>query len=175
MMEMVDAIEADYQSHTETILADGAYATGPNLEQAEARGTELLSPVRLEIAKTDNPAYREDLSKPVSEADIPRLPINATTKRFDRSAFVYDAEKDTYHCPAGKVLKREGTIEKVVRSRAGVAMELPDVQHQKVDADVAEGTHAIGNGSVDSKLLTRETGQSGRKLAPIGPFRTPPK
>jgi transposase len=121
MMEMVDAIEADYQSHTETILADGAYATGPNLEQAEARGTELLSPVRLEIAKTDNPAYREDLSKPVSEADIPRLPINATTKRFDRSAFVYDAEKDTYHCPAGKVLKREGTIEKVVV--AGVAAE----------------------------------------------------
>ena len=121
MMEMIDAIEADYQSHTETLLADGAYATGPNLAQAAARGTELLSPVRQEIAKADNPAYREDLSKPVSEADIPRLPISSTTKRFDRSAFVYDAEKDTYHCPAGKVLKREGTIEKIVV--AGIAAE----------------------------------------------------
>jgi hypothetical protein len=109
MMEMIDAIESDYQSHTETVLADGAYATGPNLAQAAARGMELLSPVRQEIAKADNPAYREDLSKPVPEVDLPRLPINSTTKRFDRSAFVYDAEKDIYHCPAGKVLKREGT------------------------------------------------------------------
>lgn len=121
MMEMIDAIESDYQSHTETVLADGAYATGPNLAQAAARGMELLSPVRQEIAKADNPAYREDLSKPVPEVDLPRLPINSTTKRFDRSAFVYDAEKDIYHCPAGKVLKREGTVEKTVV--AGVAAE----------------------------------------------------
>ena len=121
MMKMIDAIEADYQSHTETMLADGAYATGPNLAQAESRGMELLSPVRQEIAKADNPAYREDVSKPVPEADIPRLPINSTTKRFDRSAFIYDAEKDTYHCPEGKVLKREGTVEKTVI--AGVPTE----------------------------------------------------
>lgn len=121
MMKMIDAIESDYQTHTETVLADGAYATGPNLAQAVARGIELLSPVRHEIAKADNPAYREDLSKPVPEADIPRLPINSTTKRFDRSAFVYDSEKDIYHCPAGKVLKRAGTIEKTVV--AGVAVE----------------------------------------------------
>lgn len=113
MMQMIDSIEADYQSHTETLLADGAYTTGPNLAQAEARGMELLSPVRQEMTKADNPAYREDLSKPVSEADIPRLPVNATTKRFDRTAFVYDAEADNYHCPAGKVLKREGTVEKI--------------------------------------------------------------
>jgi transposase len=116
MIGMVEAIEADYQSHTETVLADGAYATGPNLAQAEARGTELLSPVRQEITKSENPAYREDLSQPVPDADIPRLPINSTTKRFDRSAFVYDAEKDTYRCPAGKELTREGTVEKIVVS-----------------------------------------------------------
>jgi transposase len=121
MMEMIDAIESDYESHTETVLADGAYATGPNLAQAAARGMELLSPVRQETAKADNPAYREDVSQPVPEADIPRLPINSSTKRFDRSAFVYDPEKDIYHCPAGKELKREGTVEKVIVS--GVVAE----------------------------------------------------
>jgi hypothetical protein len=82
---------------------------------------ELLSPVRQETAKADNPAYREDVSQPVPEADIPRLPINSSTKRFDRSAFVYDPEKDIYHCPAGKELKREGTVEKVIVS--GVVAE----------------------------------------------------
>jgi len=114
MMEMIDEIEADYQSKTEAILADGAYATGPNLAQAEERGIELLSPVRQELAKADNPAYREDLTKPVADVDIPRLPINSSTKRFDKSAFVYDAEKDLYYCPAGKVLNRIGKPEKIV-------------------------------------------------------------
>ena len=39
------------------------------------------------------------------------------------------------------------------RSGAGVALELRDIQCQKVDGDVAEGTYAIDNGSVASELL----------------------
>ena len=34
-----------------------------------------------------------------------------------------------------------------------MALELPDIQHQKVDADVAEGTNEFKIGSVDSELL----------------------
>lgn len=111
---MIEAIETTYGSHTDVLLADGAFATGPNLAKAEERGTELLSPVRQEVSQADNPAYREDLTQPVAEADIGRLPINSSTKRFDRTAFVYDAETDTYHCPAGKELTREGTVEKIL-------------------------------------------------------------
>ena len=70
--------------------------------------------MRQEVSQADNPAYREDLTQPVAEADIGRLPINSSTKRFDRTAFVYDAETDTYHCPAGKELTREGTVEKIL-------------------------------------------------------------
>ena len=151
MMDMIDAIEADYQSHTETMLADGAYATGPNLGQAEARDMELLSPVRQEMKKADNPAYREDPSQPVSEADIPRLPINSTTKRFDRTAFVYDAEADTYHCPAGKVLKREGTVEKVVVS--GIETERKNYRcHECVGCPLA------------SLCRVKEDSKTGRKV-----------
>lgn len=120
-MPMIEEIEKTYDSHTETLLADGAFSTGPNLAQAEERGTEMLSPVRQEISKADNPAYREDLTQPVAPADIARLPINPTTKRFDRTAFVYNAETDTYHCPAGKELTREGNVEKILIS--GVEVE----------------------------------------------------
>ncbi len=74
----------------------------------------MLSPVRQETTKADNPAYREDLTQPVAPADISRLPINSSTKRFDRTAFVYKAEIDAYYCPAGKVLTREGNVEKVI-------------------------------------------------------------
>jgi hypothetical protein len=120
VIPMLKEIEANYGTHIETVLADGAFATGANLTAAAERHTELLSPVRQEAGKADNPAYREDLTQPVAEADIPRLPINPKTKRFDRSAFVYNAEKDTYHCPAGKVLRREGTVEKTVVGGAEV-------------------------------------------------------
>ena len=113
VMPMLNEIEEIYATHVETVLADGAFATGSNLAAAEERNTEFLSPVRQE-ERANNPAYREDLTQPVAEADIPLLPINPRTKRFDREAFVFNAETDTYHCPAGKVLKREGTVEKQV-------------------------------------------------------------
>jgi len=113
-MPMIEEIEADFGSKTETLMADGAFATGPNLATAEERGTAFLSQVRQEISKEDNPAYRADLTQAVADADLVRLPINSTSKRFDRSAFVYVPETDSYFCPAGKELKREGTLEKVV-------------------------------------------------------------
>jgi len=114
VMPMIEEIEADFGSKTETLMADGAFATGPNLAKAEERGTAFLSQVRQEISKEDNPAYRADLTQAVADADLVRLPINSTSKRFDRSAFVYVPETDSYFCPAGKELKREGTLEKVV-------------------------------------------------------------
>jgi Transposase DDE domain len=116
MLEMVDAVQTDFQVQVSTVMADGAYATGPNLAEAEERGIELLSPIQIDLKQDDNPAYRDDLTKPVADADLDRLPINSRTKRFDRTAFVYDAEKDCYYCPAGKILTREGTVEKATIS-----------------------------------------------------------
>ena len=46
-----------------------------------------------------------------------------------------------------------------------MALELSNIQHQKVDADVAQGTNEFKIGSVDSELLKRETGCFDRKLA----------
>jgi transposase len=107
MMTMIDAIEEDYDQTPETMMGDGAYCTGPNLAAAEERGLELLSPIPDE--KPDNPAVREDLTQPVAEKDLDRLPLNPQTKKFGKLAFVYDAEHDCYWCPAGKTLPREGT------------------------------------------------------------------
>lgn len=119
MTTMIETIAADFGETPETIMGDGAYSTGPNLAAMESREIELLSPPVREEAK-DNPALREDLTQPVADADLDRLPINPQTKRFDKLAFVYDEEHDCYYCPAGKPLPREGT-EKVRRS--GVTIE----------------------------------------------------
>ena len=37
-------------------------------------------------------------------------------------------------------------------------MELPDIQYQEVDDDVAEGVYSIDDGSIESELLGRKGG-----------------
>lgn len=108
MTTAIDTIELTYGVKVETMMADTAYSTGPNLTEMEARGTELLSPVA-GVKALDNPALRDDPTQPVAAEDVANLPINPQTKRFDKSAFVYDPETNSYYCPAGKQLPQTGT------------------------------------------------------------------
>lgn len=114
MMSMIDTIEEDFGTTPRTVLGDGVFGTGANLEAMENREIELLSPPVREQAQ-DNPAERDDPAEPVADEDLDRLPLNKTTKRFDKQAFVYDKEADCLYCPAGKPLPREG-IERVKRN-----------------------------------------------------------
>jgi transposase len=111
---MLDQVETDYGEKPRTAMADSIFATGQNLTAMEDRGQELLSPPLSEVV-ADNPAHREDLTQAVAEEDLDRLPKNPQTKRFDKQAFVYDAQADCYYCPAGKVVPRSG-MENVERS-----------------------------------------------------------
>lgn len=122
LLVMVDEVASAYGSTTTTVMADGAYSTGPNLASAEERAIELLSPVRQELSQAENPAYREDLTQPVAESDVPRLPLDSSTKRFSSAAFAYVAEEDVLYCPQGQKLHREGTVERA-KSSGGLVTE----------------------------------------------------
>lgn len=107
LVPLVSDVEEKYGVTVETIAADTAYSTGANItELEEENGKDFLSPHRRGEVAEDNPAYREDLTKPVAEEDLDRLPKNPTTKKFSIDAFVYDSEEDVYYCPQGRVLKR---------------------------------------------------------------------
>lgn len=108
MMEMIDTLKSDFGETPVTMMGDGVYGTGPNLEEMEKRGIELLSPSQLK-EYPNNPAPREDPTQPVAEELLDDLPINPQTKRFDKAAFVYDEEADVYYCPAGRTLTRDGS------------------------------------------------------------------
>jgi len=114
MTTMIDTIQEDYGATPQTMMGDGIYGTGPNLEALEEREIELLSPPVREEPE-DNPAVRNDFTEPVPDKDLDRLPINKQTKCFDKHAFIYDEMTDSFWCPAGKRLSREGT-ERVHRS-----------------------------------------------------------
>jgi hypothetical protein len=112
MVFTVERVESEHDLPVETVMGDTAYSTGPNLTAMEDRGTELLAPLAEPTCK-DNPAIRDDPTQPVAEEDLDRLPKNPQTKRFDKSAFVYDEKTDSYFCPAGKKLPRSGQEKKV--------------------------------------------------------------
>lgn len=99
----VDTVTSEYSVEVERVLADKAYTTGANIDAAEERGVELVGPLA-EPKCVTNAAERDDLTEPVAEDQLDALPVNPQTKRFDKSAFIYDEQADCYYCPAGKQL-----------------------------------------------------------------------
>jgi hypothetical protein len=103
-LESMDRIEENFGEYPETALADGAHATGTNIEGMQQRGIEYYSQMATAETGETNPALREDPTEAVAESEKAGLPINPQTKKFDKSAFLYDEEKDVWHCPQGKTL-----------------------------------------------------------------------
>lgn len=114
MTVMLDTVASDFDEKPEMVMGDKAYCTGQNLTLMEERNQELLAPL-IDKDIADNPAEREDLTQPVADEDLDRLPINSHTKRFDKRAFIFDHQADCFYCPASRKLHRQ-TTEKVQRS-----------------------------------------------------------
>lgn len=109
----MDRIEENFGEYPEAALADGAHATGANMKGMEERGIDFFS--HIPAAKTNgrNSALREDPTEPVEESEKAQLPVSPQTKKFDKSAFVYDEEKDVWYCPQGKTLANSEKKSKV--------------------------------------------------------------
>ena len=105
---IIERVEQLHDVKVESALVDTAYTNGENLRFAEQSGLDLVGPIA-GVKCTDNPAIREDVTQSVSLEDAAKLPINPQTKRFDKSAFVYDADNDCYYCPAGKPMAHRYT------------------------------------------------------------------
>ena len=103
----VDEVEQNYGVFVEIVGADAAFSTGPNIaELEEKRKKDFLSPHRNGDMPQENPAIRDDPTKPVAEADLDRLPTDPSRVTFSTEAFVYDEKKDVYYCPQGRELTR---------------------------------------------------------------------
>src|SRR6056297_2121174 len=120
------------------LLADGMMSTGDNLAKCEEAGIDLYSPIKLG-GGPDNPAVREDPSVPVAQADIERLPTTTTKKKdgtkstkFNKNAFVYDAQANCYYCPAGKQLEYANKTSQVENGRQRIRF-----RYQAAESDCA--------------------------------------
>ena len=99
---LVDQIQSDYERKPQEVLADALFSTGATLQALEGRGIDAYIPVETGVSTGNNPAVRDDPTKPVPQEQWPQLPRSPQSKRLDRSAFIYSAEEDCYYCPAGK-------------------------------------------------------------------------
>ena len=100
----VERIEANFGQKPGQLLADSAFSTGGNLSALADCGIEGLMPVESVLLPAENPSDRADPTLPVLEEDWSKLPLRPRTKKLDRSAFVYDTERDCYWCPMGREL-----------------------------------------------------------------------
>ena len=100
----MDRIEEAFGQRPARLLADGHHATGENLEALEQRQIEVFSPT--DGCLKDNPARRADPTRPVPEADWPRLPRRGSGKnhKLAKMAFVYVADRNEYRCAMGRAL-----------------------------------------------------------------------
>jgi transposase len=108
LVPSLERVEETFGEKPERSLADGAFATGPNIRELESRGIDFYSHLPMPPEK-DNPAIRPDPTQPVPEADWDRLPINPQTKKLDKVCFIYNAEQDVHYCPRGEAMPYEET------------------------------------------------------------------
>jgi transposase len=108
LLPSIDRVTETFGEKPEHVLADGAFATGPNIVGFEERKIEFFSHMPTPPEK-DNPAVRPDPTLPVPETEWARLPVNPQTKKLDKACFVYNAEQDVYNCPLGKPMPYEET------------------------------------------------------------------
>jgi hypothetical protein len=97
----VDQIEEDFGEKPEKFLTDAGNNSGQVQQEMEERGVEFYAPVESNEPQEGNPARRDDPTQPVPESEWSQLTRNSHGQ-LDKSCFVYDAEKDQYHCPQGK-------------------------------------------------------------------------
>lgn len=118
LMSSIAQVQKDFDlsGPVKQVLADGLMATGENLQDCERIGVDLYSPVP-GAHQGDNPAVRANLNEPVPADQLDALPMKNVRiagqreRRFDKQAFVYDAQQDVYWCPAGKSLTHSSSYQ----------------------------------------------------------------
>jgi hypothetical protein len=90
----------------ENFLSVGGNASGAILAGLEKREINAVVPVKSMELAADSPALRDDLTQPVPADQWEQLARNSLGQ-LDKSNFIYDADRNVYHCPGGRELPYE--------------------------------------------------------------------
>jgi hypothetical protein len=102
VLPAVDHIQENFGKKPAELAADSGFNSGANLAGLQEQEVTALMPPKQQFK--DNPAVRADPTVPVAQEHRDDLPFNPQNKVLDKSAFLYDSDKDQYLCPMGQVL-----------------------------------------------------------------------
>lgn len=154
----VDRIEETFGRKPQKLLTDAGNNSGHILQEMEQRGVELYAPVASNQPQPGNPAKRDDPTQPVPPEQWPELPRNSKDQ-LDKSCFVYDAQRDEYHCPQGHAMPFEKTKSE---QRAGVQVTLRVYRcHACVGCPLAEA--CLASTSKHGRTITRDEYEAARE------------
>jgi transposase len=91
LMPAVERIEQNLGTAPEQLVTDGGFTNRPNILECAAKGIDLIGSF---------PEHTEQ-----SEGQLKRRGV---APEFYVQAFQYDAQQDSYRCPAGELLRRSG-------------------------------------------------------------------
>ena len=111
VIPLLDRLKSEFGGLPARMFLDGAYGVGQNLEAFESRQIEAFTPMT-STELGDSSAQRPAASRRASADQWDDLPVNAGTKKLDRSAFVYDEQTDCLRCPMGRLLTHQKTTSK---------------------------------------------------------------
>lgn len=138
------------------VMTDSLNGTGANLAACEAGQINLISPCLTPDPAT-NPALRSDPTQPVPESQWDQLPTHTIKKgappQLDKSAFVYDAQRDCYWCPMGQPMKNKGTTSE--KSGSGRRYRTRYKAEPSACADCPLRSRCV-YGNADSRQINRE-------------------
>jgi transposase len=174
----VEQIQEDMGRAPAAVLADAGFNSGPNLQALQERQVEAYIPSSTRQDSPDNPARRADLTQAVAPERWDKLPLDRSTGRLGRTAFVYDPSGDRYFCPMGRILPFERIIDKVRRKgsieyrsyRCKDCRDCPLRQRcltKKADArTIDRDRHEPLREAMDARLYSASGQQAYRRRAP---------
>lgn len=115
LISAIDEVQQQFSpASPPQVLTDGLNGTAANLAACHERSITIYSPCPLPDPAS-NPALRADPTQPVPEAEWERLPVNPVKggTQLDKSAFVYDEQRNCYWCPLGQPLEYAHTTSEV--------------------------------------------------------------
>jgi hypothetical protein len=90
LLPSVDRIKENFGQTIDSVSADKAFGTGPNLQGMETRNVNFHTPVESPAPQEGNPAKREDPRQPVPEVGQVLLRV----RRGDQHVFLPDGQGD---------------------------------------------------------------------------------
>lgn len=114
LLPAVEQVEQNLGSKPGQMVVDGGFTTRANILGTAAQGIELIGSMR-----------------EMDPGNAGQLEGRGVAKEFYPQAFAYDAQADTYRCPAGHLLRhvgrtqREDGAEHTYRAEAGVCQACP--------------------------------------------------